>query len=86
MSNAVAEREPLETSISPNRDGQRILIIDDEAGIRDSLETLLGFDEFEYLALFLWLAIAGPGVLSIDHWLLRWFGPDKRLAGESEAA
>jgi len=33
----------------------------------DSLETLLGFDEFEYLALFLWLAIAGPGVLSVDH-------------------
>jgi putative oxidoreductase len=40
----------------------------------DSLETLLGFDEFEYLALFLWLAIAGPGVLSVDHWLQRWFG------------
>ena len=40
----------------------------------DSLETLLGFDEFEYLALFLWLAIAGPGVLSVDHWLLRRFG------------
>jgi putative oxidoreductase len=52
----------------------------------DSLETLLGFDEFEYLALFLWLAIAGPGVLSIDHWLLRWFGADKRLAGERDAA
>ncbi len=29
----------------------------------DSLETLLGFDEFEYLALFLWLAIAGAGAL-----------------------
>lgn len=40
----------------------------------DSLETLLGFDEFEYLALFLWLAIAGAGVLSVDHWLLRRFG------------
>jgi putative oxidoreductase len=40
----------------------------------DSLETLLGFDEFEYLALFLWLAIVGPGVLSIDYWLLRRFG------------
>jgi putative oxidoreductase len=40
----------------------------------DSLETLLGFDEFEYLALFLWLAIAGAGVFSVDHWLLRWFG------------
>jgi putative oxidoreductase len=39
----------------------------------DSLETLLGFDEFEYLALFLWLAIAGPGAASLDHWLLRRF-------------
>jgi putative oxidoreductase len=39
----------------------------------DSLETLLGFDEFEYLALFLWLAIAGAGVLSVDHWLEGWF-------------
>jgi putative oxidoreductase len=39
----------------------------------DSLETLLGFDEFEYLALFVWLAIAGPGVVSLDHWLQRWF-------------
>lgn len=39
----------------------------------DSLETLLGFDEFEYLALFLWLAIAGAGVLSLDHLLERWY-------------
>jgi putative oxidoreductase len=37
----------------------------------DSLETLLGFDEFEYLALFLWLAIAGAGRVSIDHLLMR---------------
>jgi putative oxidoreductase len=35
----------------------------------DSLETLLGFDEFEYLALFLWLAIAGAGRLSLDAWI-----------------
>ncbi|HTC14531.1 MAG TPA: DoxX family protein [Steroidobacteraceae bacterium] len=40
----------------------------------DSLETLLGFDEFEYLALFLWLAIAGAGTVSVDHWIERWFG------------
>ncbi|MGH8131994.1 MAG: DoxX family protein, partial [Steroidobacteraceae bacterium] len=40
----------------------------------DSLETLLGFDEFEYLALFLWIAIAGPGLLSVDYWLQRRFG------------
>jgi putative oxidoreductase len=36
----------------------------------DSLETLLGFDETEYLALFLWLAIAGAGPIALD-WLLR---------------
>lgn len=38
----------------------------------DSLETLLGFDEFEYLALFLWLAIAGAGPISLDAPLSRW--------------
>ncbi len=36
----------------------------------DSLETLLGFDETEYLALFLWLAIAGAGSISLDRVLL----------------
>ena len=46
----------------------------------DSLETLLGFDEFEYLALFLWLAIAGAGKVSIDHWLERWYA---RTHGQS---
>jgi putative oxidoreductase len=35
----------------------------------DSLETLLGFDETAYLALFLWLAIAGAGTASLD-WLI----------------
>jgi len=37
----------------------------------DSLATLLGFDETEYLALFLWLAIAGAGRLSVDSLLER---------------
>jgi putative oxidoreductase len=37
----------------------------------DSLSTLLGFDETEYLALFLWLAIAGAGRVSIDNLLER---------------
>jgi uncharacterized membrane protein YphA (DoxX/SURF4 family) len=37
----------------------------------DSLETLLGFDETEYLALFLWLAVAGAGRFSIDRLLNR---------------
>ncbi len=39
----------------------------------DSLEALLGFDETEYLALFLWLAIAGAGAFSIDHLIERWY-------------
>jgi putative oxidoreductase len=47
----------------------------------DSLETLLGFDEFEYLALFLWLAIAGPGVVSVDAWLQRWYDRGSRQPG-----
>lgn len=38
----------------------------------DSLETLLGFDETEYFALFTWLAIAGAGTLSLDHLMERW--------------
>jgi putative oxidoreductase len=44
----------------------------------DSLETLLGFDETEYFALFTWLAIAGGGTLSLDHLLLRWAGRSGR--------
>jgi putative oxidoreductase len=40
----------------------------------DSLETLLGFDETEYLALFMWLAIAGAGRISLDYVLQTLFG------------
>lgn len=35
----------------------------------DSLETLLGFEEVSYMALFGWLAVAGPGPLSLDYLL-----------------
>ena len=39
----------------------------------DSLETFLGFEEIMYLAIFMWLAIAGPGAISIDRLLQqRW--------------
>ena len=44
----------------------------------DSLETLLGFEEMTYLAVFLWLAIAGPGAASLDYLLLRTTGGDER--------
>jgi putative oxidoreductase len=42
----------------------------------DSLETLLGFEEATYLAAFLWLAIAGPGAVSLDRLLLRMTGQE----------
>jgi putative oxidoreductase len=37
----------------------------------DSLDTLLGFSETAYLIIFLWLAIAGGGKLSLDDWLIK---------------
>lgn len=40
----------------------------------DSLQTLLGFEETAYMALFGWLAVAGPGSVSVDHLLQRTFG------------
>lgn len=43
----------------------------------DSLETLLGFEEATYFAVFLWLAIAGPGAASLDRLLLRSTGHDE---------
>ncbi len=37
----------------------------------DSLETLAGFEEVSYMALFGWLAVAGPGPISLDYLLQR---------------
>lgn len=37
----------------------------------DSLETLLGFEEAAYFAIFTWLAICGAGKASLDHLLER---------------
>lgn len=33
----------------------------------DSLETLLGFEEAAYLAIFFWLAVVGAGKASLDY-------------------
>ncbi|MGD9502897.1 MAG: DoxX family protein [Methyloceanibacter sp.] len=46
----------------------------------DSLETLLGFEEVAYMALFGWLAVAGPGPVSLDWLLQRAFAPAPRSA------
>ena len=37
----------------------------------DSLETLLGFEEVSYFVMFGYLAVAGPGPLSLDHLVLK---------------
>jgi putative oxidoreductase len=37
----------------------------------DSLETLLGFEEATYFALFTWLAICGAGKASLDYLITR---------------
>ena len=44
----------------------------------DSVETLFGFEEATYFAMFLWLAIAGPGAASLDWLLLRATDRDER--------
>jgi putative oxidoreductase len=46
-----------------------VAVISAKLGDIDSLETLLGFEEVSYLTLLLWLAIAGPGPVSVDHLL-----------------
>ena len=46
----------------------------------DSLDTLLGFDEVAYMALFGWLAVAGPGPISLDWLLQRAFSRTPRAA------
>lgn len=40
----------------------------------DSLETLLGFEESIYFAVFTWLAICGAGKASLDHFISQRFG------------
>jgi putative oxidoreductase len=37
----------------------------------DSLATLLGFEETSYFVMFAWLAIAGPGPVSLDHLVVK---------------
>ena len=49
-----------------------VAIISAKWGNVDSLETLLGFEEVAYMALFGWLAVAGPGPVSLDRLLQDW--------------
>lgn len=55
-----------------------VAILSAKAAQIDSLETLLGFEESMYFALFFWLAIAGAGKASCDAFLSR-----RYLAGQA---
>lgn len=47
----------------------------------DGVAALLGFEEWSYLVFFIWLALAGPGPISLDHLLARRLDP--RRPGEA---
>lgn len=46
----------------------------------DSFETLAGFEEMSYMALFGWLAVAGPGPISLDYLLQKLQSKENRDA------
>ena len=48
-----------------------VAILSAKLGEIDSIVTLLGFEEVSYFVMFAWLAIAGPGPVSIDHFILQ---------------
>src|SRR5471030_3457078 len=58
-----------------------VAIISAKLGDIDSIETLLGFEEVSYFVMFAWLAIAGPGPISVDHFILKASGRNPAAHG-----
>lgn len=54
-----------------------VAIVSAKLGDIDSLETLLGFEEAIYFAVFSWLAICGAGKASLDHLIEQNFAKKK---------
>ena len=54
-----------------------VAVISAKLGDVDSLEALLGFEEVSYFVMFAWLGIAGPGPVSLDHFVLKAFRKDR---------
>lgn len=54
-----------------------VAIVSAKWGEIDSLDSLLWFNETAYMALFGWLAVAGPGPVSLDYLLTWWAGERK---------
>lgn len=52
----------------------------------DGLTTLLGFEEWSYLVMFIWIALAGAGPLSLDRLIgRRWRSLNQRALTQSPA-
>lgn len=49
----------------------------------DGVISLLGFEEWSYLVMFLWLAVAGAGAISLDALWTRWHRPDQAEGSEA---
>ena len=58
-----------------------VAILSAKLGDIDGLETLLGFEEVSYFVMFAWLAVAGPGPVSLDHFILKASGRDPSAQG-----
>ena len=58
-----------------------VAIVSAKLGDVDGLETFLGFEEVSYFVMFAWLAVAGPGPVSIDHFILKASGREPSAHG-----
>ncbi len=62
-----------------------IMIVAIRTALWEDIEGLGGLvmtDEFGYIAVFVWLALAGPGAASLDAAIVRWLGGGRRGSGE----
>lgn len=58
-----------------------VAVISAQLGDVHSIEDFLGLEEISYFVMFAWLAIAGPGPVSIDHFILKASGRDPAAHG-----
>ena len=58
-----------------------VAIVSAQLGDVHSVTDFLGLEEFSYFLMFAWLAIAGPGPVSVDHFILKTSGRDSTEHG-----
>jgi putative oxidoreductase len=58
-----------------------VAILSAKLGDVASVEDFLGLEEVSYFLMFAWLAIAGPGPVSVDHFVLKASGRDPAAHG-----